>query len=400
MRPITHYRDELRTCSEAARDYQPNIVLIELGQNLEQVRVLIDEITASSPSSSIVGLVSSDRISAGGSESTLMIQALRVGVEDFIRRPVSSRDLEQILTRRMTPKRVDSANLGQLISFISNKGGVGKSTIAINTAVELARRFPQRVLLVDASLQIGVCATQLNLQPKASIVDAWQQRERLDGRLLRELTTPHSSGLSLLAAPASAVESSEVDDAIVSRVLLLARRNYDFVIVDTFPLFDRVNMAILDLSDMAYVVAENVVPTLQTVRGFFELLADVEFPKDRQRIVLNRFSRSGSSPGRGEVEQYLGRTVDYVIPFDKKIVQAANTGSPFVLSLSRFSKAKRAIRDLVDDILDAKAPTTTRVDARVPNESFTESIEPDLQSRDGDAGHIDSRGDQMTRVTR
>ena len=329
-----------------------------------------------------------------------MIQALRVGVEDFIRRPVSSRDLEQILTRRMTPKRVDSANLGQVISFISNKGGVGKSTIAINTAVELARRFPQRVLLVDASLQMGVCATQLNLQPKATIVDAWQQRERLDGRLLRELTTQHSSGLSLLAAPASAVESSEVDDAIVSRVLLLARRNYDFVIVDTFPLFDRVNMAILDLSDMAYVVAENVVPTLQTVRGFFELLADVEFPKDRQRIVLNRFTRSGSSPGRSEVEQFLGRTVDYVIPFDKKIVQAANTGSPFVLSLSRFSKSKRAIRDLVDDILDAKAPTTTRVDARVPNESFTESIEPDLQSRNGDAGHIDSRGDQMTRVTR
>lgn len=400
VRPITHYRDELRTCSEAARDYQPNIVLIELGQNLDQVRVLVEEIAASSPSSSIVGLVSADRVASSGSESTLMIQALRVGVEDFIRRPVSSRDLEQILARRMTPKRVDSSSLGQVISFISNKGGVGKSTAAVNTAVELARRFPQRVLLVDASLQMGVCATQLNLQPKATIVDAWQQRERLDGRLLRELATLHSSGLSLLAAPASAVESAEVDDAIISRLLLLARRNYDFVVVDTFPLFDRVNMAILDLSDMAYVVAENVVPTLQTVRGFFELLADVEFPPARQKIILNRFTRSGNCPSRSDVELYLGRTVDYVIPFDKKIVQAANTGSPFVLSLNRFSRSKRAIRDLVDDISEATTHSaTTRPAHHVHNESVNELIEPGPSARNGDIGRSDFRSAKLERFS-
>lgn len=392
VRPITHYRDELRACSEAARDFQPNIVLIELGQNLDPVRVLVDEIAASSPASSIVGLVSADRVSSAGSESTLMIQALRVGVEDFIRRPVSSRDLEQILSRRMTPKRIDSANLGRVISFISNKGGVGKSTTAVNTAVELARRFPQRVLLVDGSLQMGVCATQLNLQPKATIVDAWQQRERLDGRLLRELATPHASGLHLLAAPASVMESSEIDDAIVSRVLLLARRSYDFIIVDTFPLFDRINMAILDLSDMAYIVAENVVPTLQIVRGFFELLSDVEFPVSRQRIVLNRFTKSGSSPGRGEVEQYLGRPIDHLIPFDKKVIQAANTGTPFVLSANRFSKSKRAIRDLVDDI--ANAPIQGRGTA-LPVTFTDAQSNLDHSARSGALEHRQSQTDRV-----
>ncbi len=321
-----------------------------------------------------------------------MIQALRVGVEDFIRRPVSSRDLEQILSRRMTPKRIDSANLGRVISFISNKGGVGKSTTAVNTAVELARRFPQRVLLVDGSLQMGVCATQLNLQPKATIVDAWQQRERLDGRLLRELATPHASGLHLLAAPASVMESSEIDDAIVSRVLLLARRSYDFIIVDTFPLFDRINMAILDLSDMAYIVAENVVPTLQIVRGFFELLSDVEFPVSRQRIVLNRFTKSGSSPGRGEVEQYLGRPIDHLIPFDKKVIQAANTGTPFVLSANRFSKSKRAIRDLVDDI--ANAPIQGRGTA-LPVTFTDAQSNLDHSARSGALEHRQSQTDRV-----
>ena len=313
--------------------------------------MLVEEIAANSPESSIVGLTGSEGSGPESSEGATMMRALRIGVEDFIRRPVSSRDLQQVLSRRMTPRRAELAKLGRVISFVSNKGGVGKSTTSVNTAVALAMRSPGRTLLVDGSLQMGVCATKLNVRPKATLVDAWEQRDRLDGRLLRQLATEHSSGLHLLAAPASAIESAELDDAIVSRILLLARRSYDYVIVDTFPLFDRVNMAILDLSDVAYIVTENVVPTLQMVRGFFELLSDVDFPESRQRIVLNRYTKSGSSPDRGEVEEYLGRPVDHLIPYDKRIIRAANTGSPFVQSASWFSRSRRAIRDLAEDIV-------------------------------------------------
>ena len=51
------------------------------------------------------------------------------------------------------------------------------------------------------------------------------------------------------------------------RVLLMARRTYDYVIIDTFPMFDRTVMTILDLCDRSYIVVENVVPTLQMVKG-------------------------------------------------------------------------------------------------------------------------------------
>jgi len=155
------------------------------------------------------------------------------------------------------------------------------------------------------------------------------------------------------------MESAEVDDAMISRILLMARRRYDFVLVDTFPLFDRINMAILDMSDYAYVVLENVVPTMQVVRGFFDLLGEVDFSVDRQRVVLNRFSKAGGSPGRSDVERYLERTVDHVIPFDKRVIQAANIGIPFVLSPNRFSKSARAIRDLVRTIEQLRSGPST-----------------------------------------
>lgn len=345
-----NYRGELRELVETARAYQPAVVMVELDADMRALQVVIDELAACSPGSSIVGMFQVDRSGTGGTESAMMIQALRIGVEDFIRRPISSRDLEMLLARRLTPRRSDPAQIGLTVSFVSNKGGVGKSTSAVNVAAELARRHPGRVLLVDGSLQMGVCATQLNLQPAATIVDAYQQRARLDERLLHELTTMHESGLHLLAAPSNAMESTDIDDGMVSRVLLLARRRYDYVIVDTFPLFDRISMAVLDMSDYAFVVVENVVPTLQIVRGFFDLLEEVDFAPARQRVLLNRFSKSGGSPGRAEVESYLGREVDFVIPFDKRVIQATNLGKPFVLSKNRFFKSCRAVRSIADAI--------------------------------------------------
>ena len=312
--------------------------------------MIADELSAASPDSSIVAVFRPDQLPTNVAESTVMIQALRLGIEDFIRRPISSRDLEQLLVRRLQKRAQGPQAVGRTIAFISNKGGVGKGTTAVNVAAALAEKHPERVLLVDGSLQMGVCAAQLNLQPKTTIVDAWRERDRLDELLLRELTTPHPSGLDLLAAPKAAIDAIELDDAIMSRVLMLARRTYDYVIVDTFPLFDRVVMAILDLSEAAYIIVENVVPTMQTVRGFFDLLEDVEFPEAKQRLVLNRFTKGAGNPGHSEVEGYLERDVDYIIPFDRAVVQAANIGQPFVNTAGRFSKSAKAIREIAAEI--------------------------------------------------
>ena len=109
---------------------------------------------------------------------------------------------------------------------------------------------------------MGGCAAMLDLSPTLTLTDAAGERDRLDDLLIRQLATPHCSGLHLLAAPADAVEGAEVDDDLISRVLTLSRRAYDYVVVDTFPIFDSVVMSVVDSSDLAYIVLENVVPTL------------------------------------------------------------------------------------------------------------------------------------------
>lgn len=346
--PVFHFRDELKDTINSAAAFQPSLLLVQLDEDLENAKTTIEECIAVAPDITVVGICQMEGVSGGG--STMMLNALQIGVEDFVRRPVSNSDLRELLNRRLDNRREKKATHGTLVSFISNKGGVGKSTCAVNAAVELAQRHPERVLLVDGSLQMGVCAAHLNLEPHATIADAWNQRERLDFQLFQELTTVHQSGLHLMAAPESAVEAAEIDDEFIARILLLARRTYDYVIIDTFPLFDRTIMAILDLSDSAYIVAENVVPTLKTVRGFFQLLQDVGFDEQRWSLILNRFSSYAGSPGVAEVERFVGQTVDYVIPWDKKFVLAANVGQPLLTSKFRWNKSFKALSQIVDSI--------------------------------------------------
>ena len=349
LRPVVRVAGEFREAADAARNWRPDLAFVEMTGDIEALREVADELRAVSPETVVVAVFHPNIFPPDVAESAVMISAIRAGVQDFVPRPISSQDLRQLFERRARSKANEATSLGRIVSFVSNKGGVGKSTRAVNAACGLAQRHPGRVLLVDGSLQMGVCPAHLDLSPATTMVDAVRERDRLDEVFLRELTAPHSSGLELLAAPRNAMEGAEVDDEMISRILTLARRTYDYVVVDTFPLLDNVVMAILDLSDRVYVVVENVVPTILSVARFLDLLDEMGVPVERQRVVLNKYAKTSGNPLRQDVEARLGRAVDHVIPFDRLMLTAANTGRPAVLTASRFFAMGKSLQGLVRD---------------------------------------------------
>ena len=349
-RPVMYVAPDMRQGLEAARNRRPELALIEMGLDLRPLRAFADEMSVTSPETVVAAVFRQDCFDAEVSESALFIEAVRAGVKDFLRRPISSSELDELLHRLLRSPRGPVAQFGKIVGFMGNKGGVGKSTLAVNTAVALAARHPGRVLLVDASVQMGVCASMLDLQPTASIADAVRQRHRLDETLIRQLAAPHASGLHLLAAPADPLEAGDLDDDVISRILTLARRAYSYVLVDTFPLLDRINVAVLDLCDRVMLVFENVVPTLQGAVQLLRLLNNLGFPQHRRRVILNRYTTLPGSLRPADVAARLGHNVDYVFPYDKQVIIAANMGEPFVLRAGRFSTLGRQLREFVDDV--------------------------------------------------
>jgi len=339
---------------EVLRNQPIDLVLAEFSKNPRDLTALVRHIHSAAPSARVAAILRPEGFDENVNESAVLIDSMRGGVCDFLRRPLSTVDLQRLLkTGTPTADGKESAirgHLGRVVSFVSNKGGVGKSTLAINTGVAIARRGKQSVLLIDGSIQMGVAAALLDLSPNATLTDLARESERLDPTMIRQTAAVHSSGLHLLAAPADAVEAMEIDDVLMARIITMARQTYDIVIVDTFPMFDRVVIAALDLSDRVYIVLENVVPTLLGGVKLLSVLERIGYPAKRQSIVLNRQQRVAGSLSVNEVAERMQRDIEYVLPFDKRVVAAANCGVPIAMAMLRFSGFSRALEKLADDV--------------------------------------------------
>jgi pilus assembly protein CpaE len=338
------------------RQRTPGICLLDVGRDASALREFIDRQRLLAPDLMLVG-VQADRSDAP-TPSDVLVEAVRSKLFDVLERPISSESLRAIVASASEELQEADARAGRVMAFHSTKGGVGKSTLSINVATGLALRYPDQVLLVDCSLQLGVCASALDLTPSASIATAARERERLDARLLRELCAVHEdTGLHLLSAPIDAVDASDVDDQAMAQVIALARSSFEFVVIDTLPIVDAVMLAVFDLADRLYLVNQGTVPDVIGAARLREMLDRLEIPEDRERIVLNR--NTPSFPGqleRKDVAGRIGRNVDFEVPYDKRVLSALNLGRPRVLDAGRRGWG-RVVRELIDDAESIAAHT-------------------------------------------
>ena len=279
-----YYVDTYREAVETARRREPNLVLIDIDRSAAEIATLAKDLQAQAPDAAIAAAFTPDRLDQGQSEGATLIELLRAQVRDFLRRPLAVTELRTALDRLFVRQVNTASPEGRVAAFLSNKGGVGKSTLAVNVATGLALRHPDEVLLLDTSLQIGTCAMLLDLKPTTSIVDAIRERDRLDKTLLRHLTLRHGSGLRLLAAPTDALEAAEVDDEAISRIVNMARRSFKYVVIDTFPMLDSVLMSILDVADAAFIVMQGMAPAVAGIARLLPVLEGLGLPESRQQI--------------------------------------------------------------------------------------------------------------------
>lgn len=251
---------------------------------------------------------------------------------------------------------------GEVVTVFSPKGGTGKTVLATNLGVQLARAAGARVLLVDLDLQFGDAAIMLGLEPERTLSELALAPGELDAGKLAGYTTRHASGLTLLPAPMRPEEAELVSEHKLGEILEVARHSYDVVLVDTSPFFYGPMLATLEPTDHLLVVCGLDVPTLKNVRLSLRTLELLGFPGDRLDLVLNRVSpKLGVT--RADVEAALERPVRFEIPNDPAVALAVNRGEPAVLgdSGSAFAQAVAEIgRAVRPAVAPAAAPTARR----------------------------------------
>src|SRR5919112_2363070 len=227
-------------------------------------------------------------------EGEQKVRGLRAGADDYLFKPFHQAEL--LARMRGLLSRFDAASgtgsrgrppLGKMIAFYGAKGGVGATTIAINTAIALHTEEDRKVCLVDGDLQFGDHRVFLDLGPdRKSIADA-VQAPTVDADLLQSILVKHDSGVDLLLAPATPEEGDLVREDRLAEVLQLLRTMYDYVLVDVDKRLGDLTLSVLDHADELHVVMTADLSCLKNVRLVLEALDRIGYDRSKLRLVLN-----------------------------------------------------------------------------------------------------------------
>ena len=265
-------------------------------------------------------------------------QALRVGVREVIvpddlgGLAAACRRSVEISRRRVgaSGASVEQRVEGRVITVFSAKGGCGKTTVATNLAATLVADGTSRVCLVDLDLAFGDVAIALQLVPARTITDAVSMAGTMDEQGVRSLITPHGSGFDTLLAPLEPGEAERIDVKVVSELVRVLRRMYDYVVIDTPPAFSEHVLAAFDASDSYVLLATLDIPALKNLRLTLEMLDLLGYPRSSWLVVLNR-SDSKVGLSTTEVERTLKVPIAVQIPSSRAVSASINRGVPIVL---------------------------------------------------------------------
>jgi pilus assembly protein CpaE len=273
------------------------------------------------------------------------VKGLRAGADDDIVKPFHPLELmariKALLARGgalPTAAGAEATTLGRLAVLYGAKGGVGTTTIAINSAIAMGRELRRRTALIDANLQFGDLRVFMDLGlDTASIVNAVSEPD-LDADLLRKLIVHHHSGIDLLLAPPSpeaadiVMERQRTDPTTVSTLLNLFRKMYDYTFVDMVKTIDDFNLQLFDEADVIFVIMTADLSCLKNVRSVLETMDHLGYEKGKVQLVLNR-SNAYTGINVNNAESALNRKVDYqVINEYRGAISALNSGEPFMSS--------------------------------------------------------------------
>jgi pilus assembly protein CpaE len=325
---------------QIGREYDPRIILIDLAQ--ERALALSAARELRRPDRLIIGLINPHIEAGNASEAEFLRQAVRAGIGDFVPLPLS--DVEIAAALAAMPESGPATHEGRSIAFFSHQGGVGTTTLAVNTALALATGEPTRsVVLLDANVQFGCAAAHLGLVPERDLGDGL--RELAQGLMFPLPMAGPAPGIAILASPLDPRAAQMVTPEDLSRVLIEMQRRFQIVVVDTAPVLDLMALSVLDLSETVVVVTEGTAPTIAGTARLLRMLASLGFEDERVKLVLSRYRREADVLAPDVITGQLGRTVDHIVPFVWPVAVGTHRGTPalFERSAAQFGDAVRKL---------------------------------------------------------
>ncbi len=292
----------------------------------------------------------------------LWMRAMHAGIRDLLAADahqgfvdgVVARAAEWAEARRAAARAAVGERGHRLIVVGSAKGGVGKTTLATNIAVGLARSGAGSTVLVDLDVQFGDVASALALAPEYTLPDTVHGAASTDPLVLKSFLTRHDSGLYVVAGSDSPAAGDAVTAEQVGRLLETLSREFRHVVVDTAPgLSDHTLVALERATDLVLVSSMDV-PGIRGMRKELDVLTELGLVPAGRHLVLNGMDAAGGLTV-ADIEATLGARLDVQLPRSGAVPLSTNTGVPLLSGPTR-DQVARGLQGLVSRFLPEPAP--------------------------------------------
>lgn len=340
---IKLYSDYTYGLQEIKNSSSSPIVFVDISENNRDLNDTIEEIKLFTTK---IVITSTDY------STNTIIKAMRLGAREFLPKPIIKDELKRVLTILYQTSSIDDDSASKIITVYSNKGGIGKTTVATNLAIELAKTSQDKVALIDLNLQLGDISTFLNLTPTFDV--AYVIKNLLDKKedsLINAFEQYKDSKLYILSDPNYIEQSESITPQEIETLFNTLKKVFPYIIVDMSSNIDPNSLKILDKSDLILFTTIINIPAIRNAQRCLNLFNSRRYPSNKVKILINRYMENDEIKTE-DIETTLGENIYWKIPNNYfSIMESINKGIP-VSDVSSNSNIANSFRDLASKISD------------------------------------------------
>ena len=318
LEKLTH-EDEKFECLQEINDFSEifntlssvskSLLIVDVSSNFSKFNEFISNVASVAPNCKIIALSDTPSVDS-------IVKVMRAGAKDFLSLPLIKSEFFETLDRiyKNLTETSGKKNKCRVMTVFSNKGGIGKTSIATNLALELAKITKENVALVDLNFQLGDITAFLDLKPSFNISYMLQNLDKINSEfLLNTVEKYKDTSLYVLADPPYFRQAENISKNQISKLFEKLKETFSYVVVDTDATFDAKTVTALDNSDLIFLVTIVNLPALRNCQRILDLFDKLGYEKEKTQIVINRYMENDEIKEE-DVEKVLEKDVYWKIP--------------------------------------------------------------------------------------
>ncbi|MGH4122552.1 MAG: response regulator [Clostridium sp.] len=315
---------------------KPDIVLMDINMPILNGLEATEKITNLFPSVTVI-------IMSVQAESEYLKKAMFHGAKEYIIKPFNYEVLVNTIINtyeKYKDKVVKDAYFGEgqsnakqsnakVITFFSSKGGVGKSVLALNSAVTVSKEYHKKTLLIDLDLQFGDISMLVNQYAQKTILDVIEDGQFDCYENIKPYLYGFNENLHILFAPTKPEAAEYIDKDSIEKMMKVLLNQYDVIIIDTGVNFNDSTLYILDISEIVLFVTTMEIVALKNTKLGLGVMQSLGYDENKVKLIINKFTAKYGI-NKSEVEGAFRDTIFAWIPEEQNTVSiSVNKGQPF-----------------------------------------------------------------------